>query len=105
MNGGDGESQGGTRRLALLLGAVGAILGGFASYVELQTVLSQKARQVRFEQLATSEVVQQVRNSQSGWVTVDPKTRESTDWYQLIDKGHIKTIHWTTDNRIESIGT
>ena len=27
----------GTRRLALLLGVVGAILGGFASYLVLQT--------------------------------------------------------------------
>jgi hypothetical protein len=34
----------GTRRLALLLGVVGAILAGFASYLELQTVLGQRAR-------------------------------------------------------------
>ena len=51
----------GTRRLALLLGAVGAIFGGFASYVELQTVLNQKERHNRFEQLASSDVVQQER--------------------------------------------
>ena len=48
----------GTRRLALLLGAVGAILGGFASYTELQTVLSQRARHNKFGQLAVSDVVQ-----------------------------------------------
>jgi len=48
----------GTRRLALLLGVVGAILGGFASYTELQTVLSQRARHNKFGQLAVSDVVQ-----------------------------------------------
>jgi len=51
----------GTRRLALLLGAVGAIAGGFASYLELQTVLDQRARHNKFEQLAGSDVVQQER--------------------------------------------
>ena len=51
----------GTRRLALLLGVVGAILGGFASYVELQTTLAQRTRHNRFEQLAASEVVQHER--------------------------------------------
>jgi len=51
----------GTRRLALLLGVLGAIAGGFASYLELQSVLSQRARHNRFEQLANSPVVQQAR--------------------------------------------
>ncbi len=51
----------GTRRLALLLGAVGAIAGGFASYIELHSVLGQRARHNRFEQLANSDVVQQER--------------------------------------------
>jgi hypothetical protein len=53
----------GTRRLALLLGIVGAILGGFASYVELQPVMRQRADHQRFEQLANSPVVQQARKS------------------------------------------
>jgi len=47
----------GTRRLALLLGAVGAIFGGFASYLELHTILEQGARHNKFEQLANSDVV------------------------------------------------
>ena len=55
----------GTRRLALLLGAVGAVLGGLASYVELQSVLSQEARHIRFQQLATSDVVRQGQQSWS----------------------------------------
>jgi len=51
----------GTRRLALLLGAVGAILGGFASYLEFQSILNQKERHNKFEQLAASDVIQQAR--------------------------------------------
>lgn len=51
----------GTRRLALLLGAVGAILGGFASYVGLQPLIRQRADQQRFEQLANSDIVKQER--------------------------------------------
>jgi len=51
----------GTRRLALLLGAVGAILGGFASYAELQSVLNQRERHVKFELLANSDHAQKER--------------------------------------------
>ncbi len=51
----------GTRRLALLLGTVGAILGGFVSYGELQSVMSQRARHNKFEQLAASDVVKQAK--------------------------------------------
>jgi len=69
----------GTRRLALLLGVLGAIAGGFASYLELQSVLSQRARHNRFEQLANSPVVQQARklcfeNSAT------PDKRPSVEW-------------------------
>lgn len=53
----------GTRRLALLLGVVGTILGGFASYVELQPVMRQRADHKRFEELANSPVVRQARKS------------------------------------------
>ena len=47
----------GTRRLALFLGAVGVILGGFASYLELRSVLSQRVRHNAFQSLAGSESV------------------------------------------------
>ena len=95
----------GTRRLALLLGVAGAILGGFASYLELQSVMDQRARHNRFEQLANSDVVQQERKSQAGWVSIDPQSGERTPWEQQVGKGGIKTIHWTQDNQIESIET
>lgn len=93
----------GTRRLALLLGVVGAILGGFASYIELQNVLSEREYHDRFEKLANSDVVKQVRKEQTGWVSIDPKTGERIQWDQQVDKGGIKTIHWTKNNEIESI--
>lgn len=54
----------GTRRLALLLGAVGAILGGFVSYLEFQSILNQKEHHNKFEKLANSDVV---RQEQSSW--------------------------------------
>jgi predicted small secreted protein len=95
----------GTRRLALLLGAAGAILGCLASYLELKSVLNQSARHSRFEQLAASDVVVQQRKSLAGWVSIDPKTGERIQWEQRVNKGGIKTIHWTKDNGIESIET
>lgn len=51
----------GTRRLALLLGAAGAIACGFLSYAQLQSTLHQRADHQRFERLADSAVVQQER--------------------------------------------
>jgi hypothetical protein len=56
----------GVRRLALLLGAVGAIFAAFASCVELRTVLKQTLRHNRFEQLANSQAVQDSRNCWKG---------------------------------------
>ena len=95
----------GTRRLALLLGTAGAIACGFLSYAQLQSMLHQRADHQRFERLANSELVLQERKSQAGWTTVNPKTGDADDWYQLIDKGGISTIHWSKDNEIESIET
>ena len=94
----------GTRRLALLLGVAGAIAGGFASYLELQTLTSQRARHDRFEIQANSDAVQQDRKDfLAGWVSIDHKTGERIQWDQQVDKDGIKTIHWTKDNEIESI--
>jgi hypothetical protein len=84
----------GTRRLALLLGVAGAIAGGFVSYLELQTVLDQRACHNRFEQLAASDVVRQEREklnpSLPDWqrVDIEPFT------YSGPNRGGIKTIAW-----------
>jgi len=55
----------GMRRLALLVGALGATLGCFASYVVLRDATAEWRRYKAFELLATSNVVQQERIS---WV-------------------------------------
>jgi hypothetical protein len=95
----------GTRRLALLLGVVGAIAGLFVSYLEVQSISTEKANHAKFERLATSDVVEQTRKTQAGWSTIDPKTGERVEWDQEIGKGGIKTIHWTTDSAIAFIVT
>ena len=95
----------GTRRLALLLGTVGAIVCGFLSYFLLQSTLKQRADHLRFEQLANSSVVQQERKSFGDWVPVDPQTGEQVQREQKVDKGGIQTIRWTKDNEVESIET
>ena len=98
----------GIRRSALLLGALGAIICGFVAYVELRSFLEQRVLHNKFEQLANSEVVKQERKcylegsssgcSQSHW----PKgsyTIGQTEPESDVNKGGIKTIFWTHDQR------
>jgi hypothetical protein len=51
----------GMRRLALFVGVLGAIVGGTASYFDLQSLFEQSARHKAFEQFANSAVVQAER--------------------------------------------
>jgi hypothetical protein len=119
----------GTRRLALLLGVAGTILGGFGAYLELQSVLEQRASYAEFERLANSEVVQHERKmmkSESGgrilfkapdgserWVPKDEKDAAIRAGGVVVDdgetatlnSGEIKAIHWSNDYRIEEIDT
>jgi len=53
----------GMRRSALLVGMVGAALGGFASYADLHEAMAARERYKSFEMLAKSDVVQQERKS------------------------------------------
>jgi len=111
----------GTRRLALLLGVSGALVGGFASYTELQTVQSQRSQHNKFEQLANSDVVHEarknIRASESG-LTQDPipdkfdfsvvrvcpsDSINSSGCYTDVKKKDIKRIHWTKNLGVESI--
>jgi len=85
----------GTRRLALLLGAAGVIIGGFASYAELQTVLSQRARHNRFEQLAISDAVNHLRK--------DHQQKKGDPWEAYVKSVMpgccgIKEVVWDTDH-------
>ena len=59
----------GTRRLALLLGVVGAIFGGFVSYLQMQPTMRQRADHQRFEQLANSQIIRIERNCILGMVS------------------------------------
>lgn len=93
----------GTRRTALLLGGVGAILGGFVSCMDLQSVWDQRTNHNRFERLANSDVVQHERKTIANWTTIEPTTGERIEWADQVDKGDIKTIQWSANNDIESI--
>jgi len=62
----------GTRRLALLLGAVGAILGGVVSYSQLQSLMRQRADHRQFGLLANSGLVQEAKS----WITLAPEQRD-----------------------------
>lgn len=97
----------GTRRLALLLGAVGALVGGFTSYSELQSIKEQRASHDRFEQLAASPLAQQARRSleiscadghidnQCGDEKYNPMSE--------INSGGIKTIYWSKKDSLGKI--
>ena len=103
----------GTRRLALLLGVVGALLGGYVSYLELQTVLDQRASHNRFEQLAASDAVKQAKPD--WFVKHEPKPHGPWEDYVVtdpngtapseVDKDGIKKIHWSKNYGVESIET
>lgn len=80
----------GTRRLALLLGAIGAILGGFISYVELQPVMHQRALHERFEQLANSGVAQQERKVLRASTPEVESTKQSFQYIKLPDGSYGK---------------
>ena len=88
----------GTRRLALLLGAVGAIVGGVASYSELQTILKLRASHNRFEQLAASPVAQQARRSLEVVCADGHADNQCGDEQYVpmseVNSGGIKTIYW-----------
>ena len=99
----------GTRRLTLPLGAVGAILGGFASYSELQTIREQFASHTRFEQLAVSPAAQNALRSLKVVCAQAPSDKQCGDEQYVpmseINSGGIKTIYWSKDYRAELIQT
>ncbi len=97
----------GTRRLALLLGVGGAIVGGFASYSELQTDREQRASHNRFEQLAASPVAQQARRSLE-IACADGHTDNQCGDEQYVpmsevNSGGITTIYWNKKESLSKI--
>jgi hypothetical protein len=98
----------GARRLALLLGVAGAILGGGVSYLQLQQTLHQRADHKRFEQLANSDVLQQERKArQAGWENVPAPEKGFWEEYtpSRLNADGMKVIHWTENWAVASIET
>lgn len=106
----------GTRRLSLLLGAVGATLCCLLSFGELQSDMRQKAEHQRFEQLVNSPLVRQERRTMQELAPgIIPQTGE--DWFEqnaptyaprdakpsTFASGEIKTINWTWNFEISSL--
>jgi len=93
----------GTRRLALLLGVVGAIVGGFVSYAESQTVKEQRASYIKFERLSASDVVRQERKN---CLSDNPPNGYAKLGSQLqANSAGIKAINWTEDCKVLTIET
>ena len=114
------SSKEGVRRLALLFGLLGVILGGFVSYQEWNLIVTQKANHKKFEALAKSDVVQQERNRR---FQKDPATgvmldmniknltsqkardEEFADFPSRILEGEISEIDWNKDLQVSMIKT
>ena len=94
----------GTRRFALLLGVVGCLAGGVASYFQLHDVLDQRMRHNEFERLATSDVVKQERKTIQIPGFGPPEEPFGSSGV-TVNNGGIKTIYWTDNYGVESIET
>ncbi len=99
----------GTRRLALLLGTAGTIVGGFASYSELQTIREQAETHNRFEQLAKSPAAQHALQTLKLACAQDPSDKQCGDEKYVpmseVNSGGIKTIYWSKNYQLEWIKT
>lgn len=114
------SSKEGVRRLALLLGLLGVILGGLVSYQEWNLVVTQRTNHKKFEDLANSEVVQRERNRR---FQKDPGTGVMLDmdikyltsqkardgefaaFPSKILEGEISEIDWNKDLQVSMIKT
>ncbi|MGD0348083.1 MAG: hypothetical protein ABSA85_15070 [Terracidiphilus sp.] len=104
-------------RLARVLGAVGAILGGIVACMVLQPLLSERARHYRFEQFANSDVVAQERSKilseeKMGRLTPcdlddspDALPSDSVCFDSAVDGGGIRSIGWNQYYAVVSIET
>ncbi len=95
----------GTRRLALLLGVVGAVLCGLLSYAQLQSDMRQRAQHQRFEQLASSPVVQHERRLMKYLAPgiTPPLAPGDLPNPSTFTNGEVRKINWTWDFEIASL--
>jgi hypothetical protein len=90
----------GTRRLALLLGAVGAILGGFIAYFQFQDTVRHRAEYLRWTQLANSDTVRQAilaAKASDAQATGDQNTVPIPEGAQVGVPGVAATAPWATE--------
>lgn len=89
----------GTRRLAILLGVVGALAAAFVSYLGLEDNRYRSEKHNKFEQLSNSPVVQQKRKE----LTSMPMVKNLPPGYtaellpSVVNSGGIKQINWTKE--------
>ena len=120
----------GTRRLALFVGIIGAVVGGVASYAVIRNAMEAQSRHNAFELLANSDVVRRERkswegaklppgavpsSSEVGQNAEERPPDEPKGWEVVSVLGtgqavefnpdHLKTIHWTKDLGVESLDT
>ncbi len=102
----------GMKRLALFLGALGAVVGGVASSIELDNLITQRSNHRKFEQLVSTDVVQQQRKL----LKSIPPPPNGEDFfpnpdYKLpavqgeMNKSGIAEIHWTPDHEVDYLKT
>lgn len=96
----------GMRRLALVGGVLGLIVCGFYAMFPLGQIQVQRAHHSRFEQLASSEVVQKehaclLRGNGGGSPIIQGENSQAT----VVNKGTIKSIIWKMDKSILAIET
>lgn len=95
----------GTRRLALLVGVVGAVGGGYVSYAQFKVDLDQWAIHKRFQQLAASPVAQEARRSLEVACADRHADSQCGDQKYVpmseVNSGGITTIYW---GKRESLG-
>jgi hypothetical protein len=99
----------GTRRLALVLGVVGAILCGVLSYAQLQSTLSERADHQKFEKLANSPTAVQAHKEvrmPGPWDKYDALAFKAGGTFGTdVNDGGIKKIFWNRKYRIASLET
>lgn len=94
----------GTRRLALLLGIIGAILCGVLSYAQLQSDLQLRADHWTFQRLANSTVVKQARSTK---LKTDPYVKYGGQVISpnpsFVMSNGIFAINWTEGYKVASL--
>jgi hypothetical protein len=93
------NSKEGIRRLAILAGILGAVVGGIYAYKNLHNVPSDRYQHKVFEELAASDVVTQERSKLLSFKAADSEF----NWPQTteVNGDRVKTIFWNQDHSVD----